>query len=431
MNQYIQIILAILVVIILFVIAMMVYDKDRLDAIRSSGQLRKVVPIFSGVVDFANIKDVAFNTVDPSMSNYVNLSPSINQAEGASYSYNFWLYLDNTAATDAGNATLFSNSTQNTNTNAIYADSGLTAPIALNRPQATNGDDLPYVLFLRGSNTVVEYKNICSPKTASADLSSTANVGTYKQDVLIKSPLVKLEHNGEALTVEFNTISSPDGVKAGSPNTCQVGGNPNSSDWTSVNQFKIGLLNINNNPAITGKWFMVTIVLEDTLPTDPLPLRNKIRCRIYLNGVIELDKYVIGKLSDPANKSASPLRINQGNIYLNPTLYSNVGYNPFKTSGAAVAGSKVGTTPQPVTTPSPVTQTKPIGKNKFLMADLQYFNYPLQVSDAVGLFNNKFNTNIAVLASQTQQTGLQLTTQQISTNSTTNVNLIAPNQFVS
>jgi hypothetical protein len=209
-----------------------------------------------------------------------------------------------------------------------------------------------------------------------------------------------------------------------------VGGTP-TTDWTTVNQFKVGLLNINNNVAIAGKWFMVTIVLEDTLPSDPLPLRNKIRCRIYLNGVIELDKYVIGKLSDPANKSASPLRINQGNIYLNPTLYSNVGYNPFKTSGAAVAGSKVDTTPNPVTTPVAVTQTKTIGQNKFLMADLQYFNYPLQVSDAVGLFNNKFNKNLAVLASQTQQSALQTITQQISTNSTKNINLIAPGQVLS
>jgi len=410
MNQYIQVVLAILIVIILFIVAMMVYDKEKLDALRSSGQINKKVPIFSGILDFSTANNISFNTIDPNQPNYVNLGPSINQVQGAAYTYNFWLYLDNSGKN--GNAKLFGNSTDATNFNQLFPDNGLTAPIIGNTNQDTNGDDAPYILFLRGSNKVLEYKNLCSPKNNTTDVTSvnSQNVGTYKQDVLIKSPLVKLEHNGEALTIEFNTLNSPDGVKVGSPNTCQQGGEP-STDWYTVNQYKVGLKNINSNKALTQKWFMISVVLQDTLPSDPLPLRNKIHCQLYVNGVIELDKYIVGKLNDATNTSASPLRMNQGNIYINPTLYSNIGNNPYNSKTSATQVTK---------------STTSLAANTFLMADLTYFNYSLQSRDIVALFNSRFNTNPAIVSSTQTQKQLADLTKNVGTTSGLGVGLISP-----
>jgi hypothetical protein len=414
MNQYIQIILAILIVIILFIVAMMVYDKEKLDAIRKKGKLTTSVPIYTGILDFATFNNISFNTIDPNQPNYVNLQPSINQIQGTAYAYNFWLYLDNSQPAKP----IFSGSTDNTNFNQVYPDSGLTPPVIASTPVPPNGDDPPYILFLRGSNKVMEYKNICSPKTTAPDTSTTGqNVGTFKQDVLIKAPLVKLEHNGEAITVEFNTLNSPDGVKVGSPNTCQNGGGM-SSDWYTVNQYKVGLKNINSNPAFNQKWFMITIVLEDTLPSDPLPLRNKIRCQIFVNGVIELDKYIIGQLNDPANTSANPLRINQGNIYINPTLYST------NSNGANGAVNPYNTTASSAT--QVTKDTTNLAPNTFLMADLTYFNYSLQPSDVVALFNSRFNTNPAVVTSIPTQKKLRDLTKNIGTNANLNVAAISP-----
>ena len=63
MNPYIQVFLAIIIVIILFVGALMVYNKETVDAIRQSGNIKKIVPIFSGIIDFYERNDIVYNTL--------------------------------------------------------------------------------------------------------------------------------------------------------------------------------------------------------------------------------------------------------------------------------------------------------------------------------------------------------------------------------
>ena len=393
MNNYIQVFLAILIVIVLFITAMMVYNKEQLKAIKETGTIKKVIPIFSGIVDFSGQSDVVYNTIEPNAPNYINMGPSINQNAGAAYSYNFWLYIDNTDT----NAPIFYSDTTTTNTAQLYTDSGLT-------PTPPNEDDLPFILFLRGSNQVLEYKNSCS---TSDKTSPETNAQYYKQDVLVKAPLVKLEHNGTVLTVEFNTLKYPDGLKAGSRDTCQ----DIDINWYFINQYKVGLKNL-ADPAFSKKWFMITIVLQDTLPTDPFPIRNKIRSQIYVNGTIEMDKYIIGRLADPTNKSSSPLRVNQGNVFLNPTLYSNP-------NGSPLAQHAPGTPVSMTRTNNRTLQSNP---HKLMMADLTYFNYALQSLDVASLYTAKFNKSMILVGTSADQSYLN----NISTNTDPNVKLIAP-----
>ena len=107
------------------------------------GNIKKIVPIFSGIIDFYERNDIVYNTLDPNAANYINMGNSINQVSGGEYSYNFWLYVDNT------NKQLFGTTNDGTNTTQIFADQGLTA--------SSNPNLLPFVLFLRGSNKVLEY----------------------------------------------------------------------------------------------------------------------------------------------------------------------------------------------------------------------------------------------------------------------------------
>jgi hypothetical protein len=351
MNPYIQVFLAIIIVIILFVGALMVYNKETVDAIRQSGNIKKIVPIFSGIIDFYERNDIVYNTLDPNAANYINMGNSINQVSGGEYSYNFWLYVDNT-----GN-TIFAATNDGTNTNQIFADNGLTTG---------NTNTLPFVLFLRGSNKVLEYKNQCSSNRNS--LSPETNSQYYKNDVLVKSPLVKLEHGGDVLSVEFNTLDSPDGVKDGARNTCvEI-----DTDWSFINQYKVGLKNM-SDPNIQKQWNMISIVLQDTLPEDPYPLRNKIRCRIYINGALKLDKYVVGQLGNSG--SSKPLRMNQGNLYINPTL-------------------KINTTDASMTH----TNNSTITNHTIMMADLTYYNYALTPDEISSLFAGQFNKKNATTA---------------------------------
>jgi hypothetical protein len=364
MNPYIQTFLAILIVVILFIVAMVFFNKEQLNAIRQTGTIKKQIPIFSGMADFYSVKNVSFDTLNPNAPNFIKLDASINQVAGAAYSYNFWLYIDNTPDI-ATQSTVFPAATDATNTNQVNTDTGLPE-------NPSNGDQKPYVLFLRGSNKVLTYNNICNNLPNTADL-VTANQSSTKQDILVKSPLVKLDHNGDALIVEFNTLNSTEGIMNGAKNTCVL----IDTDWYNINQYKVGLQGLRST-VFSKKWFMVTIVLEDTYPTDPLPIRNKIRSQIYINGTLELDKYVVGSLQNTGNSTSSPLRINQGNLYINPQLQDSASQS--------------------------VTTNTVYGQNKFMMADLTYYNYALQPAEVISLFNSKFNNTYAQISSLTNDT---------------------------
>ena len=411
MGPFIQVFLAVLIVVILFIIAMVLYNKEMVNAIRQTSTIQKSIQVFSGIIDFATTTNVSYDTLNPNAPNYLNLGKSINQLPGAAYSYNFWLYIDNSDYSKSGTVSggtkpIFSAPTDSTNQGQLYTDSGLSG-----KP-TPNGDDLPFILFLRGSNRVLKYSNICSRLA-----NSPGNIPGYndqtndvKTDILVKSPLVKLEHNGQVLTVEFNTLAYPDAVKTGSRNTCVEINN----SWYYINQYKVGLKGIANTgiptEELSKQWFMVTIVLQDTYPSYPLPLRNKIRSQIYINGSLELDKYVIGNLADQTNSSATPLRSSQGNLYINPKLADSIN-NP---------GSDLSMTKDN----NPNLNNNP---NKFMMADLTYYNYALQPSDVLKLFNVKHNTNYAPILSQVSTTDTSyLTTNSTITNpKTINSNFLA------
>ena len=348
MNPYIQVFLAIVIVIILFISAVIVYNQEMVKAVRETGTIKKVTPIFKGIVDFKDSSDIAYDTLNPNAPNYINMGNSINQVSGAEYSYNFWLYIDNTGKT------IFADLP--TNTAQIYPDNGLNPPTT----------DLPFVLFMRGSNKVLEYNNQCSSKTTSPEPTTNPSKN-YKQDVLVKAPLVKFEHGGDVLTVEFNTLSSPDAVRSGSRNSCL----DIDTNWYFINQYKIGLKGM-SGASFSKQWFMVSIVLQDTLPSDPYPLRNKIRSRIFVNSSLALDKYVVGKLGDSTNMSSTPLRINQGNVFVNPTL---------KSGTTNVSMSKI--------------SNANIANRQFMMADLTYYNYALESEEISSLFAAQFNKTYA------------------------------------
>ena len=384
----------------------MIYNKDQYNALRQTSVIQKTVPIFSGVLDFAAANgNVVYNTIDQNAPNYLNMGPSINQIPGAAYSYNFWLYIDNTGtAAGANGSPIFKQLNNGANTTIINADTGVAATNGI----LPNGNQVPLVLFLRGSTQVLEYKNQCTNKTNWV-AGSDPTAGSFKKDVLVKSPLVKLENNGDVLTVEFNTVTSPDHVIAGSRNTCLDYNN----DWNYINQYKIGLKGMTDS-GFSKKWFMVTIVLQDTYPSDPYPLRDKIRAQIYINGSIELDKYVVGKLGDATNKTASPIRVNQGNISINPLLKTPDRQIASMTpnGGGTSAGTGISGTAIPAGT--------------LMMADLTYYNYALSGTDAAGLFSAKFNTKTAGVINNATSTPNYLDPTALTNTVPKTVSTIAP-----
>lgn len=340
-----QVIFAVSLVILLFIIGFSIYNMEFLNAVRSSGLTKSKVEIFKGVKDFKQITGEIYNTQDKNSGSYREIVPSYNQQAGAEYSYNFWLYIDKSQYADCKSSM------------SSKADPGFTKDSLADKNQT--------ILFMKGVPKYTSYKNIC---------------GVNKKDVMIKNPLVKLEQCGNNLTVEFNTMQSTDAINENAPNTCGQNGS-----WKDANSHKITLSGLTlGDPDLRfdRKWNMFSIIIQDTFPTDPYPIRNKVRCRIYVNGLLELDRYVDGKLSTAEQNDKTPtvLKFNKGHLYINPEI------------SITESASRPGADPLTFTT------YRPVEDHKLMMADLNYFNYALTPTELDELFTNGFEKSFAPTA---------------------------------
>lgn len=314
MGAIIQIIVAVLIVIILFVVGIFIYNAEQLKAAREAGKQRKSVTIFQGIKDLKASKDEVYNTLNTTSPAYRDISSSINQASGSEYSYNFWLYMDYSK----------SELTPQPEATVIAKDGGYTSAEEVNKD---------IVLFLHGDPTLYTYSNICK---------------VNKTDVMIKSPLVKLQNYGDVLTVELNTLAHPDGVRETPRDNCAE----SSTNWMAMNAHRLAIAGLRDRDPTNfdQKWFMVTVVVRDTNPADELPLRNKVEVRIFINGVLELERYVDGSL----NREGSILRRNNSMFHFAPVI-KNSASTPF---------------------------TRVLTNEKTVMvSDLTYFNYGLDAAE--------------------------------------------------
>lgn len=373
-GSFIQIFIAIAIIIIMFVIAFSVYNMEFLKSIQDFGKTRIETTIFSGIKDLHVSKDESYNTTDVNSPMYLNIDKSYNQSGGTEYSYNFWLYLDAAPDTTGNKCMAFNKPAENGE--SLYTDRGIESVVD------TDGNDndytkKPIILFMKGDKNPYYYTTLCN-KLRNDDISN-ANDTSIKSDLLIKSPLVKLEQGCNVLTVEFNTYSSPDDVKQNSRNTCKEISNV----WETMNSYKIGIKNLQTNTKFNKTWFMVSIVLQDTLPTDPYPIRNKIRCVIYVNGNVELDRYIDGKLGE-ISTMGSVIKLNNSNFYINPIVNAT---NVYYQSGN---NTKIAPNVRYTDPTNMINQARSI-----MMSDLSYYNYALTVDDILGLFNKGITKKFA------------------------------------
>lgn len=319
MNAILQITLAIVVVAALFVVAFMVYSAELIRDIKVQHSPKQRVDIFKGVMNMKDINNKEYSTSDKDDDNYKDLQLSINRLGGAEFAYTFWLYKP------AG---------------STAASAGMSNPT--DYLEATD-----VILLLRGAKRKTRFNDICNSST--------------NDNVLLKCPLIKLQRNTtipngdmDVLTVELNTQSSPDGVREMSPVRC----NSNTlGSWSNMNGHKLSITGLNDLNYI-NKWFMITVVIRDTNPTDVLPVRNKIQVQIYINGKLELERYVDNKVGDTTHQ-ASILRQNFGPLYVAPFA---------------------------INSSSTVAAINSDSSKKFLMADLSYYNYGPGADEIAALY---------------------------------------------
>lgn len=300
-----------------------------------SGKVKKSVPIFTGVFDIGKgtSTTASYDTNNPKSLSFRDVKPSVNQSSGTELSYNFWLYKD---------------------------DEVFTQVTSSNESQTTDAELSPndFILFVHGDRKAIRYNNVC---------------GVARKNIMVKCPLVKLERGGKVLTVEVNTMASPDAVRVGSANICRE----SNKDWFAMNNHKLGIYidDMNDSTALNKRWFMITIVLKDTSPELSLPRRNKAVCRIYINGVLQMEQMIDDRIGSAISSTTqSVLRPNTGGIHIAPRVEID---NTRKTN----------------TMDSTINESDKL--NRLLMADLTYYNYAVREAEIKTMYANGFTKDWA------------------------------------
>ncbi len=223
-SMFVQILLALLVVLIMYIITLIVLSVDSLLVVPSyKVKQREQVTIKTGNNSSAVLAKTRFNTVFPFYKgNFVKIPQSVNGTTGAQFTYQFWM--------------------------------------KVNDPKDSNFKDL--ILLLKGEDKKykVGYYN------AGGDMS----LQTDKTDGpkhMIKCPLIKFKDSYKNLVVEFNTNKHPD---------VQIEVNMENRDAEAKRRNLLSLLPLD--------WFMLTFVFEENY-SQTEGTENGIRFTFYVNDI--------------------------------------------------------------------------------------------------------------------------------------------------
>ena len=223
-SVFIQVLFALLVVLIMYVITLIVLSVDSLLVVPSyKVKQREEVVIKTGNNSSALLAKTRFNTVFPFYKgNFVKIPQSVNGTTGAQFSYQFWM--------------------------------------KVNDPKDDNFKDL--ILLLKGEDKKykVGYYNY------SGDMSLLPEK-TDGPKHMIKCPLIKFKDSYKNMVVEFNTNKHPD---------VQIEINMDKGDENSKRRNLLTLLPLD--------WFMMTFVFEENY-SQTEGTENGIRFTFYINDI--------------------------------------------------------------------------------------------------------------------------------------------------
>lgn len=320
-----QIIISLIVLLLMGYVAYNIYLIELQNMFNGENNIRREVDIIEGVFDFNSNKEWKYNTNNKMHNNYLPIKSSINQQGGAEYSYNFWLYVNK------------------------------------EKLEKYNHERKDIALLLKGEK--IFYYNVnnynCSARSTDETIIPT---------LLTKNPLIRINHNGSKLAVDYNNILSPDSYQYNSSyeecSQTQAGAN-----WETKNKNLLGIWDI----PFDGKWFMITVVMKEVADSANILAINRAMCKIYMNGMLVFDDKVETKYGVELNNVHSAThKDNRSPLYINPALTDII-------SRDANNG---------VNLDQFFDTTKLSEDNVLKMGDIKYFNYAIS-EDMINEFYNK------------------------------------------
>lgn len=364
-NPVTQVIIALIILLLMGYVAYNIYLIELHHMFKGQNDIRKETDIFTGIIDFNEVRELKYNTKNKAHEKYRDISPSINQQGGAEYTYNFWLYVDQSR---------------------------------IQKLQNEKKKDI--LLFLKGEKHIY-YNNDsnynCMFKSSSS--SATQNSSTKHPILLAKNPLVRLSHDGKNLAVDYNNILSPESYQNNSKyDRCDDV--DNNVEWHKRNKNMIGVYDIE----FSNKWFMVTIVMKEVADNNNILTKNRAICRIYINGLLIFENKLETIYGSNQDIYSATFKNNNSPLYINPVF--NMKY------GAKTPNKReLGTVTKIIDNNLPFldmnfvkygddyNEENPTDiSNVIKMGDLKYYNYALE-ADAInqlfrgGLNNVKLDVN--------------------------------------
>jgi hypothetical protein len=356
-NPVTQVIIALIILLLMGYVAYNIYLIELQHMFKGGNDIRKETEVFSGIIDFNDIKELKYNTKNRAHEKYRDISPSINQQGGAEYTYNFWLYVDQSRI-----------------------------------QQLNNDNNKDILLILKGEKQLYYNNNFnynCMFK--SGDSTST------KHPVLLtKNPLIRLSYDGKNLAVDYNNILSPESYQNNSKYT-RCDSTDNNKEWWVRNKNMIGVYDIE----FSSKWFMVTVVMKEIADNNNILTKNRAICRIYINGLLVFENKLETIYGSNQDIYSATFKNNNSPLYINPIFNMKSGGSGRSVSAATT--KKTQNVPyfdissakydEKYNTDNPNDISGVIK-----MGDLKYYNYALE-DDAInqlfrtGLKNVKLDVN--------------------------------------
>lgn len=290
-NPLLQVIIALIVLLLMGYVAYNIYVIELHKMFKGDNNIKKEIDIIQGVYDYYNNGEWKYNTINKLHNSYLDISPSINQSGGAEYSYNFWLYVNQTEL------------------------------------KAGTNNDKDLALFLKGEKEVY-YNNDKNFNCAGSIHSPSAEKSIT---LITKNPLIRLRGDGSALIFEYNNLLTPDSYRNNFNNEkCNDKLSSSLSTWEQRNKNLLGIYDIK----FDKKWYMITFVLKELADPNDILTNNRALCKIYINGMLMYENK-IETIYGEDRRSATP-KNNNSPFYINPTFDNaiNSNYNYFMPSTA-------------------------------------------------------------------------------------------------
>lgn len=228
LSIFLQIIVGIFVVYVLYVIALWTMASDKLVTTTKYNQnIKKKTRVLTGWIEATSFYSRIYNTVQSSHPQYVDITRSVNRKGGTQFSYSFWMFI--------------------TKPEHLFDGKGVACP---NNP---GGCGQEYYLFVKGDSTRYTYQ---------IDGKDTV------KDLAVMCPAICLgDFQHKNLAVKFNTIGKLN-------ETVKLEGVP-SIDST---------IRHNISSLTPRKWVLYTFVFMDNVPLNDF--ENGIVVKSYVNDVL-------------------------------------------------------------------------------------------------------------------------------------------------